>query len=330
MTTTSTNLARQIRNLLRGHTAGLATFLIISVGVSVLAHGPRFLAPVNLQSMAMQIPELALLALAMMITLLKGGLNLSIIATANACTLLVAWVAISLVQGGMTEGPAVVLSLLAGLAAAIVIGSMIGFLIGYVEISPIIATLGAMTFLKGLSLGLSKGGVLSGLPEGIISIGQGNIYGLPVSVILLAASASLLAFVLARTTFGRSLYMIGSNVVATRYSGVNTRRMVAGAYVASSILAYLAGLVMLGRFNSANASYGESYLLIAILVAVMGGVHPEGGFGKVSGLLIAVVALQVISSALNQASVSPYLTTAIWGLLLLAIAGVAAVRPQRR
>jgi ribose/xylose/arabinose/galactoside ABC-type transport system permease subunit len=88
--------------------------------------------------------------------------------------------------------------------------------------------------------------------------------------------------------------------------------------VLSSLLAGVAALVMLSRFNSANASYAESYLLVTILAAVLGGTDPFGGFGKVGGLILALVILQVISSAFNLLGFSQFLTIAIWGGLLIA------------
>jgi simple sugar transport system permease protein len=98
-----------------------------------------------------------------------------------------------------------------------------------------------------------------------------------------------------------------------------------GVYLLSSLLAVVAALVMMARFNSANASYGESYLLVTILAAVLGGVDPFGGFGKVGGLLMALIVLQVISSAFNLLNFSPFLTVAIWGALIIGVTGLSVV-----
>ena len=119
--------------------------------------------------------------------------------------------------------------------------------------------------------------------------------------------------------------MIGSNEKATRYSGVDTKWVLLGVYVLSSLLAVVAALVMMARFNSANASYGESYLLVTILAAVLGGVDPFGGFGRVGGLLMALIVLQVISSAFNLLNFSPFLTVAIWGALIISVTGLSVL-----
>ena len=133
-----------------------------------------------------------------------------------------------------------------------------------------------------------------------------------------------------RTPFGNAVYMLGSNPDATRYSGVRTRRVTMKIYILSSLLAGVAALVMMSRFNSANASYGESYLLVTILAAVLGGIDPFGGFGKVGGLVLALIILQVISSAFNLLGLSQFLTLAIWGGLLIATSVFALLYRRRR
>ena len=133
-----------------------------------------------------------------------------------------------------------------------------------------------------------------------------------------------------RTPLGASIYLIGSNEQATRYSGINTKLVILKIYVLSSLLAAAGGLIMLARFNSANASYGESYLLISILAAVLGGIDPYGGFGKVSGLVLSLLILQVVASAFNQLGLSQFLTLAIWGLILIAVSAVTVVKRRSR
>ena len=119
--------------------------------------------------------------------------------------------------------------------------------------------------------------------------------------------------------------MIGSSEKATRYSGVDTKRVLLGVYVLSSLLAAVAALVMMARLNSANAAYGESYLLVTILAAVLGGVDPFGGFGKVGALIMALILLQVISSAFNLLDFSPFLTLAIRGALIIVVTALGVV-----
>jgi len=165
---------------------------------------------------------------------------------------------------------------------------------------------------------MTRGGVISGFPEPIVFIANGTLLGIPFAMFVFALCAVPVAVMLRRSPFGNAVYMMGSNPEATRFSGVRTRRVTMKLYVLSSLLAAVAALVMLSRFNSANASYGESYLLVTILAAVLGGTDPYGGFGKVGGLILALAILQVISSAFNLLGFSQFLTIAIWGALLIA------------
>jgi simple sugar transport system permease protein len=113
--------------------------------------------------------------------------------------------------------------------------------------------------------------------------------------------------------------MIGSNLESTRFSGVDTRRVQVLVYVLSSLLCWLAAIVMMARFNSAGADIAQSYLLITILAAILGGIDPYGGFGRVTGLVVALLILQTISSGFNLLGFSQHLTLALWGFTLIAV-----------
>lgn len=150
--------------------------------------------------------------------------------------------------------------------------------------------------------------------------------GIPAALLIFAVAAIVLSVILGRTPFGGAVTFIGSNPEAARFSGIDVTGVLLRVHLLSGLLAGLAALVMMARFNSANAAYGESYLLVTILAAVLGGINPMGGFGKVGGLVLALVLLQVVSTGFNLLDLSAFLTLAIWGALLLAVAGAAACR----
>ena len=319
---------RQVRASTDAVDRRLIALLVALLLVFGLLLGDRLFNPTSIRSMAFQLPELGILSLAMMVALLSGGLDLSIIATANLVALTMAYIITSMVPAdpGVLWGVWQIVALLAGLVVALAIGALNGFVIAYLGVSPILATLGSMTLIKGIAIGLTRGGILSSFPEPIVFIGNGSVFGIPVVVLIFVAAALMMSVVLGRTPFGQTLNMLGSNEAATRYSGVDTRRALVKVYMISSLLAAIAGVVMMARFNSANAAYGESYLLITILAAVLGGISPSGGFGKVGGLVLALVILQLISTAFNLLDFSQFLTLAIWGGTLIAVAAVARLR----
>lgn len=313
---------------LNGGAASMLAFVLLAlVIVFWLLLGDQLFRVGALQSMAFQLPELGILSLAMMVPLLSGGLNLSIISTANLCALTMAWVLTTHAAGasGWAWAGWQIAAVLAGFAVATIVGLLNGFVIAYLGVSPILATLGTMTMCKGLSIGATRGNVISGFPDPIVFLGNGTLMGVPVALLLFLALCVPLAVMLNKSPFGQKIYMIGSNEKATRFSGVDTQRVLLGVYLLSSWLAMVAALVMMARFNSANASYGESYLLVTILAAVLGGVDPFGGFGKVGGLLMALIVLQVISSAFNLLNFSPFLTLAIWGALIIGVTALSVL-----
>jgi len=275
--------------------------------------GSRFFSIGNFQSIASQLPVLGMLALGMGLTMLTGGINLSIIAGANACSLVMA----ALIVSHPGEPLFLVLALLAGLLVAVAIGVVNGALIAWVGVSPILATLGTMTLITGLNILLSNGTVISGFPPAIQFLGNASVFGIPVALLLFLAVAVGLWVLLEHTTLGRSLYLVGSNEQATRFSGVNTARVQISVYVLSALLGWAAALLMMAKFNSAKAGYGESYLLVTILASVLGGINPDGGFGRILGLVLALIVLQMLEGGLNLHGVSSYLTMALWGGVLI-------------
>lgn len=299
----------------RDHTERWLVALLVLVAAVFSVLIPQvFWSTANFQSIAAQIPVAGILTLAMAITMLTGGINLSIIATANASALVMAWVCTHLEP----TFSSMILMLAAGAAVALVVGIINGVLISVVRVSPILATLGIMTLLKGVNVLISKGSAISNFPNYVLALDRSYFLGVPVPLYLFAAVALLLWLVLAKTPLGRQIYLSGSNEKATFFSGINTRRTLIWVYVISSLLCAVAALLMMSKLNSAKASYGESLLLITILATVLGGVNPDGGFGKIFGIVLALFLLQMLESGLNIMGVSSYITMALWGALLLA------------
>jgi simple sugar transport system permease protein/ribose transport system permease protein len=301
----------------------VALLVVLVLGFSVPLGGELF-SGASLRSIAFQMPEMGILALAMMVTLLSGGVDLSIIAIANLAALTMAYMisATPADLGTVAEVAWDVAAVVAGFTVALVVGIVNGAFIAWGRVSPILATLGTMSLVKGLAIGLTHGDVISGFPPAIVFVGNGTLFGIPVPLFVLVLAAFAVNLILTRTPFGVRIAMMGTNSEAVRFSGIDTARVTMGIYAMSGLLAGLAGFIMLARFNSANAAYGESYLLVTILAAVLGGVDPAGGFGRVSGVILALIILQVISTAFNLLDLSQFLALAIWGATLIAVAGL--------
>jgi simple sugar transport system permease protein len=322
------SLMARLRGGVPGGFPGLLSLLLVLLIVFSVAI-PGFASLGTANSFSAQLPLLGLLSLAMVVPLITGGLNLAIIATANQCALLMAWIMRTMLApdaGTATVLAVILLALLAGLMLSILIGLVTGTLVAYTGVHPILVTLGTKSLIDGISIYLTRGEAISGLPTAYSAVGNASLLGVPFAFALLIVVTILLGLVLRRTPFGISCAMIGSNIAAAHYSAIDTRRVLVGVYTLSSVLCFVSAAVMLAVFNSASADYAQSYLLVTILAAVLGGVDPFGGFGKVSGLMLALAILQIISSGFNQLGLSPYLTTAIWGLVLIAVMAAQTIR----
>jgi simple sugar transport system permease protein len=305
--------------------AGLLVLLVLLVAAFTLVMPLTFPRAATLQAMMFQIPELGLLSLAMALPLISGGINLAVIATANQAGLLMAWILTAAMPehtSGLTLAFWVCGALAAGLLSCLLVGLITGLMVAVIGIHPILVTLGTMTLLHGLSIYFTRGRTLSGFPDALIAISNTTIVGLPLSFVVFGIVAIAIHVVLTRAELGIRIHMIGSNLEATRFSGVDTRRVQVWVYLMSSILCWLAAVIMMARFNSAGADIAQSYLLITILAAILGGVDPYGGFGEVGGLFVALWILQVVASGFNLMNVSPHLALASWGAILLLVMAV--------
>ena len=316
-----------------GTAVGLLALLVAVVLAFSLLMPGRFFSGATFTSVAFQLPELGLLTLAMFIPILSGGLNLCIIASANLTSLLMAWLFISYLPpdaGLGLQALWLVLALAAAMLLAVMIGAVTGALVAYVGAHPILVTLATMTTVNGIGIYLTRGAALSGMPEIVRFIGAERVLGVPVPLWIFLAVAVLLALFLQKTRLGKCIYMSGSNINATHFSGVNTHRVLIAIYTLSSLLCVIAGLVMMARFNSARMGYGDSYLLLTVLAIILGGTDPFGGFGRVSGVVLSLVVLQVIATGLNLMNVSPHFSLAMWGAVLIAVLALKFFRHRYR
>jgi simple sugar transport system permease protein len=310
----------RLSRLMASPEARLAVIAVVVFAVMSILAPDRFLSVQNLTSMAFQFPEFAILALAMTLTMLTGGIDLSVVGIANLSAIIAATILTTFAGAGATGGDALIwfgVALVAALGVGVVAGLFNGAAIAVFGLPPILATLGSGLIFTGFAVALTGGSAVMGFPTVVAWIGNGLVLGIPVPLILFAVLALGLAFVLTRTAFGLKVQMFGANPLAARFAAVDVTGLLIRVYVASGVLAAIAGMVVMSRANSAKADYGSSYLLLAVLIAVLGGVNPYGGYGKVIGVVLAVLSMQFLSSGLNMLGVSNFARELIWGVLLI-------------
>lgn len=319
-------------NILRLLIACVAIFVVMSI-----LKPDVFPTPENFLSMGSQFPEIGILALGIMITMLTGGIDLSVVSVANMSGVLAALAIRALIPADAGPGQ-VALGLLVAVTVAFLTGTLAGLvnglLVAYVNLTPILATLGTMTLYTGLTVAMTRGNAVFA-ENRLVFIGNTNVFGfIPIPLIIFAGVVTVFAVILNRTPFGLKVYMIGSNIKAARFSGINVRQTLLTAYMLSGLLSAVVAIIFLGRNNSAKWDFAPSYVLQAIVVAVLAGVNPSGGSGRVIGIVLAILALQFISTGMNMLlftiSGGQFFKEFAWGALLLTIMVANHLSEQRR
>lgn len=295
----------------------LATMTVISIFLP-----EKFLRLVNFQSMASQFPEYGLLALGIMLAMITGGIDLSVVSIANLSGVAGAMVLASHVDAqalGISPGVIILLAILSTLAVSLICGLINGLVITVVGVPAIIATLGTNGLFIGAAIILTEGHGVRGFPEEFLFIGSGTILEIPMPLIIFIAVALMVSLMLKKSSQGFKMYMLGSSLLVSRFSGINVNRVLIKTYLLSGLLAGISAIIIISRVNSMRPGYGYAYLLLGVLIAILGGTNPEGGRGGVLGLCMAIVILQVLQSGLNILGFNPFYKKFIWGLILILV-----------
>ena len=298
-------------------------FLLLLIFFAAVRPGP-FFAVRTWQSMAVQFPEFGLMSLGVMFTMFTAGIDLSVVAIANVTGICAALTLRATLTGPATASSmslAVLIALGVALVVGIVCGLINGILVAILKIPPILATLGTLELFGGVALVLTEGKPVSGIPPAFGNVFTAKVVGLvPMPLVVFLACAALAGFIVACTSFGKNILMLGTNETAARFSGLKVTSLLIRTYVFSGVMGAMAGLVMLANYNSAKADYGASYTLLTVLIVVLGGVNPNGGSGRLGGVLLSILMLQVLSSGLNMfPDISNFYRPLIWGGVLLLV-----------
>lgn len=306
--------------------------IIIVIMLSILLKD-TFLTIRNFQSMAYQVPEFGLLALAMAIAMITGGIDLSVIANANLSGILAALVMTNYITpetGEMQVILYIILAIFSALTLSSMCGLLNGLLISYLGVPAILATLGTMIFYSGVGMAITEGKGVVGFPDQFLEIGVAKISIFPIPLIIFVIAVVIVSLILSKTSLGQKIYLLGTNPIATRFSGINNDIVLIKTYILTGFLAGMSSIIMISRVNSAKIGYGNTYLLQAILVVVLGGVSPYGGRGKVSGVILGIIILQTLQSGFTLFGFDPYSKRLIWGLMLLLVMVINYVNAKRQ
>jgi simple sugar transport system permease protein len=312
-------------------TGRMLVLLLVAFAFFAALRPNVFLSPINLQNLALAAPEVGVLAIAMMLAMLTGGIDLSLVNIANlsAITMSTLYTTINSSNPALANQLVPVL-VLAGLAMGLLGGAVNAFLVAYVGITPILATLGTMQIYNGIAVVWTGGRTLYGSPPTLTTLGQATVAGIPILFLVFILAAILVALLINRTPIGLKIQLEGSNPVAAVYSGIRSRSVLTSTYLVTGLLGGLAGVLFIARNPSASADYGASYVLLVIVIAVLGGTNPTGGFATVLGVVLATLTLQIVASGFTALRLSAYQYAIAQGVILILVMIADQVSWRRR
>jgi ribose transport system permease protein len=309
-------------------TLGLPIVILASFALFAFLQ-PAMTSLANLENLLKQSSLLFMLAAAQLLVLIARGFDLSVGANVSvvSVTSCMVMVAISTDNVGLSVASALVVALVIGC----IIGAVNGFLIAYLDINPFVVTLGTMSIVTGVATTISNGFPVFGVPEAFSYVfNQARPLGLPAPFVIAILLAVLLHIVLTRTTFGRTLYLIGDNARATMVAGRNVKLHLFLAYTGCGAIAALAGLMMTAGTGSGEPNLGASLVLNSIAAAVVGGASLRGGTGSVQAPILGALLVTIVSVGMNLAQINGSLQSVIIGLIVIAAAFAGTISDRVR
>jgi rhamnose transport system permease protein len=290
----------------------LALMIVLLIGLVGL-RAPVFLTAGSLANLVTDSTLLVMLALTQMLVIVTRGIDLSVASNLALSGMVAAMLA------SHNPGLPLPLVVLAAVAVGLALGLINGWLIGYLQLPPIVITLGTMSVYRGLVFVLSNGAWVSAhqMPPSFIAFPLTTLLGLPHLVWIAAAALVAMAFVSRYTRFGRDLYAIGNAPHCAGYIGIPTAKRLLWTYGLSGLVAGLCGYLWVARYAVAYTEIAYGFEFTVIAACVIGGISIAGGIGSVTGAMLGALFLSVISNALPVMQVSPFWQSALTGLVIL-------------
>ncbi|MFJ2987500.1 ABC transporter permease [Collimonas sp. NPDC087041] len=299
-------------NLLKQRETLLGLLIILLIGMVGL-RAPIFLSLSSMSNLLTDSTLLIMLALTQMFVIVTRGIDLSIASNLALSGMMSALLAAKFPQ------LSVALIILAALGIGLFLGLINGWLIGSLNLPPIVVTLGTMSVYRGLVFVLSGGAWVSSnqMPAAFIAFPLNRLLGVTYLVWIAAAAILVTWFIARYTRFGRDLYAIGNQPVAARYVGIPIARRLLWTYGFSGMMAGLCGYLWVARYAVAYTEIAYGFEFTVIAACVIGGISIAGGVGTVAGAVLGALFLSVINNALPIVKVSPFWQSALTGIVIL-------------
>lgn len=294
--------------------------LVFGVAASFLL--PSFSTPLNLRNILMHSAVLGVIVIGESICLISGHFDLSVGSVLGFSAVFSALLA--------SSGVPPILVMILALGTGGLIGFANGFFIRKVGINAFVVTLSMFIGIRGLTSGIVRGQTIWSVPSQLRVLGSTYVYGIPMQIIVFIGLYIIFERVLSLSVYGKRLYITGDNDVAAYEAGINTDRVVIESFIISGVLAALAGIISVGKLNSAPPTLGEGMVFEAFAAAVIGGISLKGGIGNLYNAFGGVLLLSLIGNILNLSDVSPYWIQTVRGGLILVAVLLDAYRRRRK
>lgn len=292
---------------IEGFTVGL---VLLALVIALSIASPFFLRPGNIEDVLVQSMFVLIVALGITFVLITGGIDLSV----GSVMGLSAGVTVYVLIKGVPVG----LAILAGLMTGAVLGLINGLIITRLSISDFIVTLAMLAIARGVLQLITASTPLRGIESDTFdALTDSSVAGIALPVIIAAAIIIVLAILLARTSFGRSVFAIGINPRAAHLSGIDVAQVRLKVYVLSGVLAAASGILLASRLSSVQPALGTNYELTAIAAAVIGGTSLAGGRGTLWGTVVGALLLGVIENGLRLLEVNAFWFTIVTGVIIV-------------
>jgi ribose transport system permease protein len=293
--------------------AFFAEVLLLTILTSSFGGGhffqSTFLNWSNLSQVARALSFIAIMAVGQSAVIISGGIDLSVGSVLGLTGVVTAVL--------LNMNFPVPVAVLAGVVTGLACGLINGLLITRIKLPPFIVTLGMMSIARGLAFAITGGQTIRGLPSSFLSLGQGELFGIPFVIILFGVFAVIVSYMLRSMVWGRYTYAIGGNEEASVYSGVNVGRVKTAIYSLCGLSAGIAGVLFTSRFGVGQSTSGLGYELDVIAACVIGGISLTGGRGTILGAVVGSVLMGVLRNGLVLLNVSEYWQEVAIGLVIL-------------
>jgi ribose transport system permease protein len=317
-----------LKNVLKSKNLNIGIILVVLVVIAAVV-SPNFLTAYNLQSVIRDLAFVMIITTGQSCLLMLGELDLSVGKMASLSGVVGG---ILMLQGNVPPYLALFLSLLCGL----LLGVVNGLIITRLKLNAMIVTIATQGVFAGITLVITRGRAVVGIPESIHYLGRGMIAGIPVPFVIACIILVIVLFVTQKTSFGRYIYAIGNNKEAARILGINVNLVRTVVYGMMGLLCAIAGLLMIARLGNSQPAIGDVWVMNSIAASVIGGVALTGGIGNPLGAILGAAILSVIANMIVLFNVNTYWQTAVSGIVVLlaisfdSVSGIAAGLQARR